>query len=236
MHIPKGDTDSVELRLFEEALSEALHPSPDYDVSRWLYVPNLYSEYRYILGTRGRKPLICVGINPSTAAPDALDPTLQSVERIAHANGYDSFLMFNVYAQRATRPDDMERVLNPVLHGENRKAFAYLLSLSDPPAVWAAWGNLIEKREYLMTCVRDFAALGRKVGAKWYTAGPPLKSGHPHHPLYLKRDTALLPFDLDAYLQHGTQPVAKAGTIPARITAARRPGQAAEVPPELKNS
>ena len=99
-------------------LDAALRPSPDYDVSRWLYVPNTYSEYRYILGTRGQKPLICVGINPSTAAPDALDPTLQSAQRIALNNGYDSFLMFNVYAQRATRPDDMERALNPELHAE----------------------------------------------------------------------------------------------------------------------
>ncbi|MDO4315895.1 MAG: DUF1643 domain-containing protein, partial [Oscillospiraceae bacterium] len=115
-HIPQGTTDTVRLELFEPALEAALQPSPDYDVSRWLYVPNTYSEYRYILGTRGERPLICVGINPSTAAPDALDPTLQSAQRIALANGYDSFLMFNVYAQRATRPDDMEPALNPLLH------------------------------------------------------------------------------------------------------------------------
>lgn len=113
MHIPKGPTAGLELALFEPALQAALQPSPDYDAARWLYVPNTYSEYRYILGTRGKKPLICVGINPSTAAPDALDPTLQSAQRIALANGYDSFLMFNVYAQRATRPDDMEHALNP---------------------------------------------------------------------------------------------------------------------------
>ncbi|MFR0769640.1 MAG: DUF1643 domain-containing protein [Dysosmobacter sp.] len=85
------------------------------------------------------------GHQPSTAAPDALDPTLQSAERIALNNGYDSFLMFNVYAQRATRPDDMERVCNSALHEENRKAFRYLLSLSESPAVWAAWGNIIMK-------------------------------------------------------------------------------------------
>ncbi|MCI2058376.1 MAG: DUF1643 domain-containing protein [Oscillibacter sp.] len=201
MHIPNGTTDALRLLPFDAALTEALQPSPDYEVRRWLYVPNTYSEYRYILGTRGKKPLICVGINPSTAAPDALDPTLQSVERIARSNGYDSFLMFNVYAQRATRPDDMERVLNPGLHRENLRAFAYLLSLSPAPAVWAAWGNLIDKRPYLLPCVRDFFALGRQAGAVWYTAGPPLKSGHPHHPLYLKRDTALLPLDLESYLR-----------------------------------
>ena len=201
MHIPQGTTDTLVLEPFQPALEAALQPSPSYDVNRWLYVPNTYSEYRYILGTRGEHPLICVGINPSTAAPDALDPTLQSVERIALSNGYDSFLMFNVYAQRATRPDDMEPVCNAALHAENRKAFRYLLSLSQHPAVWAAWGNIIEKRDYLMDCMRDFAADGAAVGARWFTAGPPLKSGHPHHPLYLKRDTPLLDFEIAAYLQ-----------------------------------
>ena len=199
-HIPQSATSALELELFQPSLHAALQPAADYDVNRWLYVPNRYSEYRYILGTRGNKPLICIGINPSTAAPDALDPTLQSVERIAHANGYDSFLMFNVYAQRATRPDDMEPICNHQLHEENRKAFRYLLSLSDQPAIWAAWGNIIMKRDYLMDCMRDFLADGKAAGARWFTAGPLLKSGHPHHPLYLKRDTALLEFDIESYL------------------------------------
>ena len=199
-HIPSGTTADLALCRFDQALSDALRPSPDYDVDRWLYVPNVYSEYRYILGTRGGRPLICVGINPSTAAPDHLDPTLQSAQRMALSSGYDSFLMFNVYAQRATIPDDMEPSLNPDLHAENRKAFAYLLSLSDHPAVWAAWGNIIDKRAYLLDCVRDFAAMARDAGAVWFSAGSPLKSGHPHHPLYLKRGTVLQSFDMDGYL------------------------------------
>ena len=201
MHIPQSGTDTLTLELFEPALEAALLPCDEYDIEKWLYVPNSYSEYRYILGTRGKSPLICIGINPSTAAPDALDPTLKSVERIAHANGYDSFLMFNVYAQRATRPDDMEKAMNPLLHGENRKAFRYLLSLSPAPAVWAAWGNIIEKRDYLKDCMRDFLEDGKNVGAKWFTAGPLLKSGHPHHPLYLRKDTQLFDFDIEAYLK-----------------------------------
>ncbi|MBQ2997162.1 MAG: DUF1643 domain-containing protein [Oscillibacter sp.] len=200
MHIPLSGTDALTLELFTPALENALRPSREYDIEKWLYVPNTYSEYRYILGTRGKNPLICIGINPSTAAPEALDPTLKSVERIAHANGYDSFLMFNVYAQRATRPDDMEKTLNPLLHEENRKAFRYLLSLSPTPAVWAAWGNIIEKRDYLTDCMRDFVSDGKAAGARWFTAGPLLKSGHPHHPLYLRKDTPLLDFDIEAYL------------------------------------
>ena len=200
MHIPKGTTLDLELVTFRQALEAANTPSKDYDIAKWLYAPNFYSEYRYILGTRGQKPLICIGINPSTAQPDDLDNTLKSVQRIALGNGYDSFLMFNVYAQRATDPDAMEKVCNPLLHMENMEAFRYVLSLSDSPAIWAAWGAVIEKRGYLKDCLRDMLDIGRKYGAQWYCAGAITKKGHPHHPLYLRKDEKLRPFDVEHYL------------------------------------
>ncbi len=204
MHIPTCETNQLELVRFEPALEAANRPSPDYDVGRWLYVPNFYSEYRYILGTRGEKPLICIGINPSTAAPDNLDNTLKSVERVALHNGYDSFIMFNVYAQRATNPDDMEPACNLDLHQENMNAFDYVLSLdkAGAPAVWAAWGTIIEKRDYLPGCVRDMIRIGEARNAVWYSAGKRSKKGHPHHPLYLRKDSALEPFDVSGYLDH----------------------------------
>ena len=200
MHIPKGTTLDLELVTFRQALEAANTPSEDYDITKWLYAPNFYSEYRYILGTRGQKPLICIGINPSTAQPDDLDNTLKSVQRIALGNDYDSFLMFNVYAQRATDPDAMEKVCNPLLHRENMEAFRYVLSLSDSPAIWAAWGAVIEKRGYLKDCLRDMLDIGRKYGAQWYCAGAITKKGHPHHPLYLRKDEKLRPFDVEHYL------------------------------------
>ncbi len=200
MHIPSGLTTELSLVTFQQALEAANTPSPDYDIEKWLYAPNFYSEYRYILGTRGKNPLICVGINPSTARPDALDNTLKSVERIALGNGFDSFIMFNVYAQRATSPDDMEKVCNPALHRENLDAFRYVLSIADKPAVWAAWGAIIEKRRYLPDCVRDMLQAGEEFGAQWYCAGAITKKGHPHHPLYLRKDEKLKPFDVQNYL------------------------------------
>lgn len=198
MHIPTSPTAELAILPFCEALAKS-GQSDGYDAEKWLYVPDFYTEYRYILGTRGARPLICVGINPSTAEPDRLDPTLQSVQRIARGNGYDSFLMFNVYAQRATRPDDMERARNDALHEANMEAFSYLLSLSPAPAVWAAWGNIIEKRAYLKDCLADMLALGEAHGARWFTAGARSKRGHPHHPLYLRADSVLEPFDAAAY-------------------------------------
>ena len=199
-HIPNGTTAQLELVTFQQALEAANTPSPDYDINKWIYAPNFYSEYRYILGTRGKNPLICIGINPSTAEPDNLDNTLKSVERIALGNGFDSFIMFNVYAQRATSPDDMEKQCNLLLHKENLEAFRYVLSISEKPAVWAAWGAIIEKRKYLPDCVRDMLEAGKEYGTSWYCAGAITKKGHPHHPLYLRKDEKLKPFDVSTYL------------------------------------
>ena len=199
-HVPKGDTLCLEIPSFKEALKEALLPKEEYEVEKWLYVPCKYEEYRYILATRGENPLICIGINPSTARPGALDNTLKSVERIALHNGYDSFVMFNLYAQRATDPDSMEREQNLYLHRQNMEAFRYILGQYRQPHVWAAWGAIIEKRGYLAGCAAEMYEIGGEYGAKWFTCGArSVKKGHPHHPLYLKKDSPLDPFEPEEY-------------------------------------
>ena len=199
MHIPACATTELEILTFDDACQHS-PLSETYDRDRWLYIPDFYSEYRYVLGTRGQRPLICIGINPSTAAPGALDNTLKSVERIALANGFDSFTMFNVYAQRATRPEDIERTWNEALHRENMKAFDFVLSQCETPTVWAAWGNIIETRPYLPLCVRDMIAIGMEHSAQWVCAGKISKKGHPHHPLYLRKDEPVRPFDIEGYI------------------------------------
>ena len=202
MHIPTCESQKLDILSFDEALASS-GGRGDYDSEKWLYVPDYYADYRYILGTKGDNPLICIGINPSTAAPDDLDNTLKSVARIAEHNGYDSWIMFNVYAQRATNPDDMDRELNEKLHSENMRAFEYILSNVGEgvsPAIWAAWGTIIEKREYLRACVLDMVSLGQQYGAHWVSAGKKSKKGHPHHPLYLRKDAETEEFDIVSYL------------------------------------
>lgn len=203
MHIPTCESCELDILSFEEALANS-GCRGDYDTEKWLYVPDYYADYRYILGTRGKNPLICIGINPSTAVPDDLDNTLKSVSRIAAANNYDSWIMFNVYAQRATNPDDMDRELNLKLHNENMRAFEYILkNVGDgvSPAIWAAWGTIIEKRPYLRDCVLEMVELGKSYGANWFSAGKRSKKGHPHHPLYLRKDAQTEAFDIDEYLE-----------------------------------
>ena len=200
MHIPSCPSDRVAILSFDDARQHRTE-SAAYDPKKWIYVPDFYSEYRYILGTVGERPLIAVGINPSTAEPDHLDNTLKSVERIAHGNGFDSFIMFNVYAQRATNPDHMDTTLNAALHQENMRAFRFVLEhAGKEPAIWAAWGTIVEKRAYLKDCLRDMVSEGDRFGARWFHAGKPSVKGHPHHPLYLKSDSLIQPFPMVDYL------------------------------------
>ena len=195
-HIPEKNIAEDLLLSFTAACSA--DPDTAYDRSAWLYVPPFYTDYRYVLGTAGEKPLICVGLNPSTAAPGALDNTLKSVQRVAGFNGYDSFLMMNLYAQRATRPMDMDREACAFLHRENLRAFEFLLRKTK--VVWAAWGAVMETRGYLPECMKDFVKAGQRLGAQWVTAGQKSRKGHPHHPLYLRRDSAFEAFDVEGYL------------------------------------
>ena len=203
MHIPQGASQTIDILPFAEALARSGRCGA-YDSQKWLYVPDFYTEYRYILGTRGQNPLICIGVNPSTAAPDDLDNTLKSVARIAEGNGFDSWIMFNVYAQRATRPEDMDRELNQVLHRANMAAFEYILQQVGQglqPAVWAAWGTIIEKRPYLPGCVRDMVALGRRYNARWLCAGKRSAKGHPPPPPYPRQGEKTVDFDVEQYLE-----------------------------------
>ena len=104
VHIPISESKDIDILSFEES-RKTRENSLSYNQDKWIYYPNFYSEYRYILGTVGNKPIIVIGINPSTAEPDNIDNTIKSVERLALKNGYDSYIMCNVYAQKATEPN-----------------------------------------------------------------------------------------------------------------------------------
>ena len=177
--------------------------SLNYDGSKWIYYPEFYTQYRYVLGTKGNKPIIVIGINPSTAGPNDLDNTMKSVDRLASNNGFDSYIMLNVYAQRATNPSDMDTIFNEKLHEENMEAFKWIFNnVKSPPIIWAAWGTNIYKRSYLKGCLKCIVDLSKSFNSKWYNAGELTEKGHPRHPLYLPKDTRFEPFDIDSYIKN----------------------------------
>lgn len=164
----------------------------------WIYERTADNSARFILGTIGANPLICFGINPSTAEPNNLDPTVNYVRRIAAFNRFDSFVMLNVYPQRATNPNDLHKIFSPVLKSENERHIAALVG-GNNLALWAAWGGLIIKRKYLITLLQSITTLPELQNCNWVARGNTTKCGHPHHPLYVKKEMPFVPFDIKRY-------------------------------------
>lgn len=168
----------------------------------WIYKNDKQNSIRYVLGTKGVKPLICFGVNPSTAEPGSLDNTLRSVERLSIHNGFDSWIMLNIYPQRATNPNEIHHDINVSIHKKNLKFINCFLSEIQNPTIWAAWGTLIEKRSFLPRCLEEIYALTTKHNCNWVSLGNPSKKGHPHHPLYINSTTKHKPFDVHNYIKN----------------------------------
>lgn len=165
----------------------------------WIYTPSPDNSARTLLGTEGARPLVCIGVHPSTAAPGDLDPTVATVARIAEGCGFDGFMMLNVYPQRATNPNDMHVAADSELHDWNLRSIAEFAN-GRALSVWAAWGTLIRKRSYLPALLHEIVALPELGNVQWLCRGPRSKDGHPHHPLYVRADATLDVFDVSAYL------------------------------------
>lgn len=168
---------------------------------RWIYETNSDNSARFVLGVRGENPLVCVGVNPSTAEPNKLDPTLQCVKAWSKRLGYDGWIMLNLYPQRATNPSDLHDAPCHFLHRENKKwIYRYLGSVYiSPKIIWAAWGTLIKKRRWLHGCLQNIIA-DAATGHKWITIGKRSNAGHPHHPLYLSLKSEVQEFDIQKYI------------------------------------
>ncbi|GHT78019.1 hypothetical protein FACS1894104_0570 [Actinomycetota bacterium] len=146
--------------------------------------------------------MICFGINPSTAEPNNLDPTLTRVSKYAITNGFDSWIMLNIYPQRQTNPQDMHSQLNEEWHKENVEHISNLLAGKNY-TIWAAWGENIAIRPYLMDCLKSINEVVQSTDCRWYALGQSEKQ-HPFHPLYRGRGfrlyiSPLLAFDIKDY-------------------------------------
>ena len=157
----------------------------------WIYIKEKDNKVRYILGTKGNHTLCCIGINPSTAEPNKPDPTIRSVERITKRNGYDSFIMFNVYPVRSTIFENLSKEENHYYTEKNiREIIKIVKSLPKPVNIWLAYGNLIDKRSYMREGFNRLKKELDKYNCIYWTCGI-TKSGNPKHPLYLNSNSKL---------------------------------------------
>jgi len=163
------------------------------------YDTNKKDSYRYTLGDITPKTLFCFGINPSTANNMKLDNTVTRVRNFSSLLGFQSFLMLNICAQRSTNPNNLNKRLNKKEHLENLKYIDHYIK--DGSTIWAAWGNLITKRDYLYPCLFDIYELLKAKKLKWIKYGELTTPGHPKHPLMLKHSNEFNRFNIHQYLK-----------------------------------
>ena len=161
---------------------------------RWIYERDNDNLNRYSLGQvieENGRTLICFGINPSTACPDSLDNTINKIIRIACYNGYDNWIMLNIYPQRATNPDDLHNIADETIIKRNLEIISQTLETFNESDVLFAYGNLISKRSYLRPCLEQISEL-LKSKSKTIKVIKLTKEGNPVHPLYQRNNAILI--------------------------------------------
>ena len=166
-----------------------------------IYKSNNKDSCRFLLGKNGVSNLIVVGLNPSTANKENSDTTASKVETVANNNGYDGFVMTNLYPLRSTKPEDLPELASSKLIKQNSKAILTIATQENNPVIWAAWGGNICSRSYLKESLSHISDLVKNVNGSWVNFGHLCKDGHPKHPSRLAYAWSFQDFDIDKYLE-----------------------------------
>lgn len=150
-------------------------------------------RYRYRLTREwdlDRAPATFVMLNPSTADAERDDPTIRKCVRYAQRWGYGSLVVVNLFAWRATQPENLpvdERGITAVAVGPDNDGWlsqAALDALDSGGPLVGAWG--VHATERRVSDVLTLPGMGR-LSCLAVTAG-----GQPGHPLYLKGEAQLV--------------------------------------------
>lgn len=161
-----------------------------------IYETDELNEYRFALGSLTERTLFCFGINPSTADDKEPDRTIKRVMGFAERNGYTSFMMFNVYPQRETKPENLPREANQEMVQKNIEIISRIISQQQTRDILLAWGNAIYLREYLIDCLKQIHENLKPYSVSCFRIGESLKSGQPRHPLFANYDSKFQKVDL----------------------------------------
>jgi hypothetical protein len=137
-------------------------------------------QYRYQLRRTWSSGPECtfIMLNPSTADASEDDPTIRRCISFAKRERCGSLLVVNLFAFRATKPEDMAKAIDPA-GPENPR---YLDDALKNETAIAAWGAhwMAERAGKSLAQKYNLLCLGKT------------KSGAPRHPLYVKGDAPLI--------------------------------------------
>lgn len=132
--------------------------------------------------------LAFVMLNPSTADAELDDPTIRRCVSFAKREGREGVVVVNLYAGRATEPDDLFKMKDPEGPGNLNQWMSWLRH--ERVTVVCAWGA--DSRARIQA--RKFKRFAAEHNIELWRLGDLTKDGSPRHPLYLRADTPLLQF------------------------------------------
>lgn len=135
-----------------------------------------------------------VGLNPSTADATTDDPTIRRCVRFAREWGFDRLKMVNLFAYRATDPNDLFKAAwggTNIVGPENDHHLSLAFGGSDK--IVAAWGALTP-----VMALRVYEFAETFAGWEFWALGL-TKLGSPRHPLYMRADSVPVRYDLGAH-------------------------------------
>lgn len=165
----------------------------------WIHETSADNRLRYVLGRVGHRPVIVIGLNPSTAEPTIPDPTIKAVERHSIRLGYHGWMMLNLFPMRETNPSALPEVAHQGLMEAALPVIGNLLEQYPEAPVWAAWGAHLALRPYLIEGLKLLMTMPGMANRAWFHVGPLTKEGHPRHPLYLSGTQEASEFDAFSY-------------------------------------
>ncbi len=170
----------------------------NYDIT--IYESRPDEQARFALGTSGVNPLIAIGLNPSYADKVRPDRTVSKIIGYAdRANPkFDSFIMLNLYPQRATDTAEIHQILDKELLKENVIHIVRTLMINKNASVLAAWGETIYVRPFFIECLKEIYEATKNLEIHWLKIGL-TQSGHPLHPSRAPY-IGLTDFDIERYL------------------------------------
>jgi hypothetical protein len=148
------------------------------------------ASYRYLLARKwdGYKPVVLfVMLNPSTADNITDDATIRSCVRLAARLGYGALEVVNLFACRATDPKHLPKA--SIARGPDNPRIVEA-AIARHKTVICAWGAHPFAAQSV-PWLRDVMALHKR---QPYCFGV-TKQGAPRHPLYVKTETPLQPYE-----------------------------------------
>lgn len=157
------------------------------------------NEFRFSLTKEGNEKLVVFGVNPSTANEQNSDPTITKVMGFADRNGFDGFIMLNLYPQRCTNPTDLDKEINEELHRQNLEEIRLSVCDMEKPVVLFGFGDTINLRPYLKRCFKEIINVLVTYNPQWKNIGTLTKNGNPRH-LSRVSYTELTNFNIEEYI------------------------------------